>query len=135
MERVFGRARVLASVLVIGGVGLAAPAVSPTIPVAVLSGAAFSIAGVLWNVITVSLRQRIIPDELLGRVNSGYRLLGWGTIPLGAALGGFVGEVLGLRAVFWLAGIGILLLLVPLLAVISDDAIAEAEAASVSATT
>jgi MFS family permease len=43
---------------------------------------------VLWNVITVSLRQTIIPDRLLGRVNSVYRFFGWGAIPLGALIGG-----------------------------------------------
>ena len=82
----------------------------------------------LWNVITVSLRQRIIPDELLGRVNSGYRLLGWGTIPIGAAVGGVLAEAIGLRAVFVLAGAVQLLLLAPLLVVVSDRVIAEAEA-------
>ncbi len=40
---------------------------------------------VLWNVVTVSLRQRITPDRLLGRMNAAYRLVGWGTMPLGAA--------------------------------------------------
>jgi hypothetical protein len=45
---------------------------------------------VMWNVITVSLRQTIIPDELLGRVNSVYRFFGWGAIPIGAAIGGAV---------------------------------------------
>lgn len=45
---------------------------------------------VLWNVITVSLRQRIIPDHLLGRVNSVYRFFGWGTISLGTLLGGLL---------------------------------------------
>lgn len=53
-----------------------------------------------WNVITVSLRQRIIPDRLLGRVNSVYRLLAWGTMPLGAVLGGILGRVYGLRSPF-----------------------------------
>ena len=43
---------------------------------------------VLWKVITVSLRQTIIPDELLGRVNSVYRFFGWGMMPIGALLGG-----------------------------------------------
>lgn len=33
---------------------------------------------VLWNVITVSFRQSVIPDDLLGRVNSVYRFFGWG---------------------------------------------------------
>lgn len=41
-------------------------------------------AGMLWNVVTVSYRQRLIPDALLGRVNSVYRFLGWGAMPLGA---------------------------------------------------
>lgn len=46
--------------------------------------------GTLWNVVTVSYRQRTIPDDLLGRVNSVYRFFGWGTISLGALLGGIV---------------------------------------------
>lgn len=44
--------------------------------------------GILWNVITVSLRQTIIPPRLLGRVNSVYRFFAWGMLPIGAALGG-----------------------------------------------
>jgi MFS family permease len=43
---------------------------------------------VLWNVITVSLRQSIIPTQLLGRVNSVYRFFAWGSIPIGIFLGG-----------------------------------------------
>lgn len=66
---------------------------------------------VLWNIITVSLRQAVIPDHVLGRVNSVYRFIGWGTIPLGSLFGGAlvaVGEpVLGrewaLRAPFLVA--------------------------------
>jgi hypothetical protein len=37
---------------------------------------------------------------ILGRINSGYRLVAWGIRPLGAAAGGLLGELLGLRAVF-----------------------------------
>lgn len=43
---------------------------------------------ILWNVITVSLRQTIIPSSLLGRVNSVYRFFAWGMMPIGAAVGG-----------------------------------------------
>lgn len=53
-------------------------------------GVVLSISVMLWNVITVSLRQTLIPDRLLGRVNSVYRFLGWGMMPVGAALGGAV---------------------------------------------
>jgi MFS family permease len=49
---------------------------------------------VLWNVITVSLRQTIIPDRLLGRVNSVYRFFGWGAIPVGALIGGTLAATL-----------------------------------------
>lgn len=52
----------------------------------------------MWNVVTVSLRQRIVPARLLGRVNSAYRMLGWGLMPLGALTGGFVAHAAGLRA-------------------------------------
>jgi hypothetical protein len=58
--------------------------------------AIFSFSAVLWNVITVSLRQTIIPDELLGRVNSVYRFFAWGMMPIGLAIGGIL--VSGLEA-------------------------------------
>jgi hypothetical protein len=47
-----------------------------------------SFFSILWNTITVSLRQSIIPTYLLGRVNSVYRFFGWGSIPIGMFLGG-----------------------------------------------
>lgn len=49
-----------------------------------------TITAILWNTITVSLRQSIIPAELLGRVNSVYRFFAWGSIPVGIFLGGGV---------------------------------------------
>lgn len=76
-------------------------------------GVIMSISVVLWNVITVTLRQSLIPDRILGRVNSVYRFLGWGMMPIGSALGGLVvvaiepsfGRELGLRAPFIAAAI------------------------------
>lgn len=55
-----------------------------------------SIFPLLWNVITVSLRQTIIPDHLLGRVNSVYRFFGWGMMPIGLGIGGLI--VIGAEA-------------------------------------
>ncbi|HJR93333.1 MAG TPA: MFS transporter [Acidimicrobiia bacterium] len=49
-----------------------------------------SFLATVWNVITVSLRQRVIPDHLLGRVNSVYRFFGWGMMSIGALVGGAV---------------------------------------------
>lgn len=47
-----------------------------------------SFVAILWNTITVSLRQSIIPSHLLGRVNSVYRFFAWGSIPIGMFIGG-----------------------------------------------
>jgi len=59
----------------------------------------------MWNVVTVTLRQRIVPAELLGRVNSVYRMLGWGLMPLGALAGGFIAHAAGLRAAYVVGGV------------------------------
>ncbi len=76
-------------------------------------GVAQGFASTVWNVVTVSLRQQIIPDRLLGRVNSGYRFFGWGMMPIGIGLGGVLTDVLettvnrevGLRAPWVLCGL------------------------------
>ena len=56
------------------------------------------LAGTTWTIVTVSLRQRIIPAELFGRVNSVYRLIGTGSISLGALIGGQIAYSYGLRS-------------------------------------
>ena len=84
-------------------------------------------AGVAWNVVTVSLRQRITPGHLLGRMNATYRLLGWGGMPIGAGLGGLVGELFGVRAVFLAAGILSMLLVPPAALVLTASTLAAAE--------
>ncbi len=48
----------------------------------------FHFSGMVWNTVAVSYRQRLIPDRLLGRVNSIYRLLAWGMMPIGLILSG-----------------------------------------------
>lgn len=61
--------------------------------------------------------QRMIPDHLLGRVNSIYRLLAWGMIPFGLLLSGLIvrgTEVVtereaALTAPFWTAALGVLI--------------------------
>lgn len=96
----------------------------------------FMFTAVLWNVITVSLRQSVIPDRLLGRVNSVYRLFGWGSMPIGAAIGGALvtigepnlGREMALRLPFFVsAGVHFLAFLYAL-GRLSTDSIREAEA-------
>ncbi|MFB7889524.1 MFS transporter [Cellulosimicrobium cellulans] len=95
-----GRARSLALTVLSTVALVGVPAVTTN---AWAIGAVYAVGGAgiaVWNVVTVSLRQRITPDALLGRLNSCYRLVAWGTMPLGAAVGGLLGEVFGLRSVF-----------------------------------
>jgi predicted MFS family arabinose efflux permease len=58
-------------------------------------------AAFAFNVVSVSYRQSVVPDELQGRVSSAYRFATWGINPVGAAAGGFVAAGAGLPAVFW----------------------------------
>jgi MFS family permease len=111
-ERRLGRSNVLFLTVLATSAAVLVPALTAN-PVAVF--AALVVAGVvvmMWNIITVSLRQRITPDRLLGRVNAGYRLFAWGSMPIGALLGGLIGELFGVVAVFVVAGLANLSLLV-----------------------
>lgn len=95
----------------------------------IVVGATFVVGGfgtMLWNVVTVSLRQSIIPNRLLSRVNSVYRLVAWGTMPLGAALGGLLAELFGLRAPFLVAAVVIMGMALAALPIVNSRTIAEA---------
>jgi MFS family permease len=59
----------------------------------------------LWRVLTVTLRQMLTPNRLLGRVNAAYRMVGQGIIPLGALFGGAVAKAFGVRAPFVAAAV------------------------------
>lgn len=112
VARRIGRAPLLVICVVASAATMAVPGLTAN-PIAV--GVAFAIWSVLvmmWNIVTVTLRQRIVPDRLLGRINASYRLLAWGTQPLGALVGGIVAELLSLQAVFILAALGTVLLVV-----------------------
>lgn len=79
--------------------------------------AVFEFCGLVWNTVSVSTRQRMIPDHLLGRVNSVYRLLAWGMMPVGLLLSGLIvrgAEVVterevALTAPFWTSAVGVLI--------------------------
>jgi MFS family permease len=76
------------------------PVWSPRPSVAALAFSVIGLAVSITKVVVVSLAQRLTADVLLGRVNATYRLLGLGTMPLGALLGGALGSIAGLPPVF-----------------------------------
>lgn len=122
MERLLGPGRVLWTSVVLTSAATLVPGLTTNAIVVGASFVAGGFASVMWNVITVSLRQRLVPDALLGRVNASYRLFAWGTQPLGALAGGLVGELLGLPAVFILAGLLIAVLLAAR-GIVTDEAL------------
>jgi MFS family permease len=81
---------------------------------AVVLATAFIINGValgITNVYSITLRQALTPGRLLGRMNASYRFLTFGAIPVGALLGGALGEALGVRNAIALGGAGFLIAL------------------------
>jgi MFS family permease len=127
-ERRLGRVRTLVVSVVLSTAGLVVPILTASPVLVGISLAVCGVSMVLWNVITVSLRQRITPDRLLGRMNASYRLVGWGTMPLGALLGGALAEALGLRGAF-LAAAAIYFATLVGFRYVTEEAIARAEAA------
>ena len=86
----FGRGFILRLVILGSPVFLVAMAFSPVWELVWLISAIEMFFAILWNVVTVSMRQEIIPDQILGRVNSVYRFFALGSQPLGAILGGIL---------------------------------------------
>lgn len=83
------------------------PAVAAALVAFLFALEGFGIAVTVVHVI--SLRQAVTPDGMLARMHATYRTLTYGMIPLGALLGGLLGEVLGLWPTLLVGAIGIAL--------------------------
>jgi len=104
-----GRIVPISALLIVPGAAitpLAAALPLPPTVVLVAGGVLFTIAAVIFNVAVVSYRQRLCPPELLGRMNASVRFLVWGTVPLGALTGGWLGGWIGAEATLWVAAVG-----------------------------
>ena len=108
---------IILSAAVAGIAAFAVPLAPPDDPfwVLVIGGLFLGYGVVVYNVNQVGLRQAITPDRMLGRMNATMRLIVWGTIPIGALIGGILGSVLGLLPALWVAAIGQSLSFLPVL--------------------
>ncbi len=91
-------------------------------------GAAALVAGVggtMWTVNARVIVQSLVPDEMLGRFNSAFQMIGWGTAPVAAALGGVVAQFFGYEVAFGIFAVICLLIVIPFLRVVTDDALAQ----------
>jgi len=116
LARTVGSARIVWVALAVSGpIGLLTPLAQPGWLVALLvfGTAAGELGQIVYAITNVTLRQRLCPAHLLGRVNATMRFLIMGMSPLGALLGGLLGQVIGVRATLWVSGVLIVLSSVP----------------------
>ncbi|HEX2622343.1 MAG TPA: MFS transporter [Phototrophicaceae bacterium] len=108
----FGRKWAIGADIVGTFIMLAIPALTPNAwaigSAAVIGG----VGGAMWSIVVSSIRQQLVPDDMLGRTGGVFRLFGYGALPLGSALAGIVAESVGLPAVFALCAFLTLLLIV-----------------------
>ncbi|MCB0122697.1 MAG: hypothetical protein KDE58_10660, partial [Caldilineaceae bacterium] len=97
----FGIGYTLIIANLIGGLFLFLVPTAGAIPIAAVvvlgvAQCASQMMGAVFYINQTSLRQMLTPDTMLGRISASYRFLTMGMIPLGALLGGTLGEMIGL---------------------------------------
>jgi len=105
MVRRFGNGRTLIGAALVSGVGYLVMAAANGWE---LAGPAFAVVGLAigaGSVVAISLRQRLTPPDLMGRVGGAWRGLVWGAAPVGALVAGGLAAFAGLRLPLVLAGV------------------------------
>jgi len=64
----------------------------------------------VWGTTSEVVRQRAVPDEVLGRVTGVYRVASIGGLVIGTVIGGLLARAYGITAPFWFGFIGSALL-------------------------
>jgi MFS family permease len=64
-----------------------------------------TLGALVYNIMQLTMRQRVCPPRLLGRMNASIRCVVWGVMPVAALIGGFLGEELGLVPAIWLGAV------------------------------
>lgn len=98
--------------LALCGVVVLLLAVSPTPATIALAWGGTGFGFAVWHVVSVSTRQRVVPAEILARVNSAARTLSFTALPAGALAGGIAADLAGLRSPAVIAAAIVLVLLV-----------------------
>ncbi len=102
------------------------PAVTTSPWLVGLAAFAGGVGGTLWTVNSRTISQLVVPAEMMGRFSAVARLLGWGTMPLGAAVAGGLAQAFGIRIAFAAGAVGMALLVIPFLRIITPSALAAA---------
>lgn len=108
LSRSLGTGKALFLAAILGGTATAIMpfAIGPAaVGVLLLGRFVGAVSASIFNVNAFSIRQARAPDLVLGRVNASFKLLDWGTLPVGALLGGTVGSLFGVRSAIALAAL------------------------------
>ena len=79
--------------------------VGTAVAVAVVAAVVGGLGDPLWNVVSQTIRHRLVPDEIFGRVLGAYLFIAWSTQPLGALAGGIVAHAFGVEVVYLATGV------------------------------
>jgi MFS family permease len=109
LARRIGSARIIWFSVLVFGVPQFLPALAQpgwSVVLFPIGYASFFFCGVVYNVAQVSYRQAVTPPQLMGRMNAAVRWIVWGTMPLGAIIGGALGSTIGIRPTLWIGFVG-----------------------------
>ncbi len=101
----FSSARTLIGAALVSGVGYLIMALAHGWQLAAPAFALVCFAIGVGSVVAISLRQRLTPPDLMGRVGGAWRGLVWGAAPVGALIAGSLAALASLRVPLVLAGI------------------------------
>ena len=93
LRKVIGYRWTILASLALGALTLAGLAFTTDPIVAGVLLALYILHAVVWGICSISLRQRLVPDDLLGRVGGAGRVLGLFGLVIGSALGGILGAI------------------------------------------
>ena len=131
LQRRFGRARSLVGAVAGSTVWMFALALTRNIVVIALAIVLSGIGVMILNVIGITFRQLVTPTRLLGRIVAAHRVVVLGVIPMGAAAGGIIAELVSFQALFGLCGVVGLAMVGPAAFFWRDEAMDSAEANAV----
>ncbi|MEW2176208.1 MFS transporter [Streptomyces sp. NPDC005406] len=76
-----------------------------------------TVGALLYNVTQVSLRQKLCPKNLLGRMNASIRFVVWGSMPVAAIAAGWLGTAIGVVPTLWIGVVGSVVTVLPILTI------------------
>ena len=129
-----GEVRVVLATWIVNGLLMLLPVIVPTWWSIAVTGVLVGATNMVSNVIAMSIRQRVVPLGLLGRIGGASRTLSFGSMAIGGPLGGIVASQFGLATVLWTMPAVAVIVTLWLATQIDQDLVDQAEIAPAAAT-